>query len=407
MSDSDTDHDTGKNEVEPLRRRVAEIALLFFRLGVIGFGGPAAHIAMMEEEVVVRRRWITRERFLDLLGATNLIPGPNSTEMAIHIGIIRAGVPGLAVAGLCFILPAAAVTLAFAWAYVRLQAMPQASALLIGIKPVVIAIILSAVVRLGRTAVKTASLGLLGLAVLGLALSGVNEVLLLLAGGLVGILWSFLPRDPRTGGGLGLSGLVGLLAVVLVIGVAGGGDAAAAGSTSPPSLAAIALFFLKVGSVLFGSGYVLIALLRDGLVVDHRWLTELQLLDAVAVGQFTPGPVLTTATFIGYLLASWKGALVATVAIFLPSFLFVVASHPLIPRLRGSPVAAGFLDAVNVSSIGLMAAVAVEFAVGTLKSWDGWVIGLAALAGLVRFRINPAWLVLAGALAGWALTAWP
>ena len=382
---------------------MAEIALLFFRLGLIGFGGPAAHIAMMEEEVVARRRWISHEQFLDLLGATNLIPGPNSTEMAIHIGMVRAGVPGLIMAGLCFVLPATAITLGFAWAYVRFQGVPQLSAFLFGVKPVVIAIILSAVVRLGRTAVKTPGLAVLGLVVLVLGLLGINEIALLLGAGAAGILWSVLRRSPLGPGGPTLAGVVGLT-VAVVIAVAGVGAATSGASGGlPPSLPSIGLTFLKIGSVLFGSGYVLIAFLRRDLVVNYRWLTELQLLDAVAIGQFTPGPVLSTATFVGYLLAGWIGALVATAAIFLPAFLFVIATNPLIPRLRHSATAASFLDAVNVSSIGLMAAVTVEFAVAALRDWAGWAIWTAALLSVVTFRVNPAWLVLGGALAGWAL----
>jgi chromate transporter len=390
-----------------LRRRAAEIALLFLRLGVIGFGGPAAHIAMMEDEVVARRRWMSRERFLDLLGATNLIPGPNSTEMAIHIGMARAGFPGLLIAGVCFILPAAAITLAFAWAYDRFQTMPVAANLLFGIKPVVIAVILAAVVRLGRTAVKSVGLALLGSAVCVLALLGMNEIVLLLAGGIVGILWSIAARGSVRPAVLALFGMCGLMVVAPLATAGVSPTGPPPWPAAPPSLSGIALFFLKIGSVLFGSGYVLIAFLRQGLVTEYHWLMELQLLDAVAIGQFTPGPVLSTATFIGYLLAGWPGAIVATVAIFLPSFFFVVASHPLIPRIRGSAAAASFLDAVNVSSIGLMAAVTVEFAFGTLRSWSAGAIGLAAFVGLARFRVNPAWLVMAGALAGWALAGRP
>ncbi|MBI4381968.1 MAG: chromate efflux transporter [candidate division NC10 bacterium] len=382
---------------------MAELARLFLRLGLVAFGGPAAHIAMMEEEVVSRRRWLSREQFLDLLGATNLIPGPNSTEMAIHIGMVRAGLRGLIVAGLCFILPATAITLGFAWAYVRYQTLPQMSALLFGVKPVVIAIILSAVVRLGRTAVKTPWLALLGLAVFVLGLRGVNEIVLLLGGGAVGIFWSTLRRGPLRTSGLGLLGVMGLIAVVPIAVGAVGGDASGSMVSPSPSLRAIGLYFLKIGSVLFGSGYVLIAFLRGDLVADYRWLTELQLLDAVAIGQLTPGPVSSTATFIGYLLAGGVGAVVATAGIFLPSFLFVLATNPLIPRIRRSATAASFLDAVNVSSIGLMAAVTVELAASALKGWAGWAIGLAAVVGLVKFRLNPAWLVVGGAVAGWGL----
>lgn len=389
----------------PSRQGLAELALLFLRLGLVGFGGPAAHISMMEEEVVTRRRWISRDQFLDLLGATNLIPGPNSTEMAIHIGLVRAGLPGLLVAGLCFILPATAITLGFAWVYIRFQTLPQASALLVGVKPVVLAIILSAIVRLGRTAVKTPPLGVLGLTILLLGLLGVNEIVLLLGGGAIGILWSLLARGPLRPAGLWLLGLVGMLGLAAVSMVVGATGAAAAETWvgGPPSLSAIGLFFLKIGSVLFGSGYVLIAFLRGGLVADHGWLTEHQLLDAVAIGQLTPGPVLSTATFIGYLLAGWLGALVATAGIFFPSFLFVLATNPLIPRIRRSKAAAGFLDAVNVSALGLMAAVTVELARAALRDWASWAIGVAAVVGMVKFRLNPAWLVLGGAVAGGGL----
>lgn len=403
MSGDVTGEAAGEYQGSRGRKGVAELARLFLRLGLVAFGGPAAHIAMMEEEVVSRRRWLSREQFLDLLGATNLIPGPNSTEMAIHIGMVRAGLRGLIVAGLCFILPATAITLGFAWAYVRYQTLPQTSALLFGVKPVVIAIILSAVVRLSRTAIKTQWLAVLGLAVFVLGLRGVNEIVLLLGGGAVGILWSTLRRGPLRTSGLGLLGAMGLIAVVPIVVGAVAGDASGSTVSPPASLRAIGLYFLKIGSVLFGSGYVLIAFLRGDLVADYRWLTELQLLDAVAIGQLTPGPVSSTATFIGYLLAGSVGALVATVGIFLPSFLFVLATSPLIPRIRRSATAASFLDAVNVSSIGLMAAVTLELAAAALKGWAGWAIGLAAVMGLVTFRLNPAWLVVGGAVAGWGL----
>jgi chromate transporter len=382
---------------------VADIARLFLRLGLLAFGGPAGHIAMMEEEVVSRRRWLSRDQFLDLLGATHLIPGPNSTEMAIHIGMVRAGLSGLIVAGLCFILPATAITLVFAWAYVRYQTLPQMTALLFGVKPVVIAIILSAIVRLGRTAIKSPWLAFLGLVVLVLGLRGVNEIVLLLGGGGAGIVWSILRRDRGRLSGLGLVGLIGLIAVLPMVVGAVGSVALGPWVSPPPSLRAIGLYFLKIGSVLFGSGYVLIAFLRGDLVVNYRWLSEPQLLDAIAIGQFTPGPVSSTATFIGYLLAGGMGAVVATAGIFLPSFFFVLATNPLIPRIRRSASAASFLDAVNVSSIGLMAAVTVGLAVPALQGWAGWMIGLVAVVGLVKFRLNPAWLVLGGAMAGWAL----
>jgi len=239
--------------------------------------------------------------------------------------------------------------------------------------------------------------------VLALGLLGVNEIGLLLGGGAAGILWSVLVRGPLRPAGLVLFGVVGLTVAVLIAVVVAGAATTAPSGGPPPSLPSIGLVFLKIGSVLFGSGYVLIAFLQGDLVVNYRWITELQLLDAVAIGQFTPGPVLSTATFIGYLLAGSLGALVATAAIFLPSFLFVLATSPLIPRLRQSAIAAAFLDAVTISSIGLMAAVTIEFALATLRGWASWAIGLAALMGLVKFRINPAWLVGAGGMVGWAL----
>ena len=367
--------------------------MLFVKLGVTAFGGPAAHIAMMEDEVVTRRRWLTRERFLDLLGATNLIPGPNSTEMAIHIGFVRAGIAGLVVAGVSFILPAALITLGCAWAYDRFQTVPQAEALLYGIKPAVIAVILSAVWRLGKTAAKGPFLIGVGFLVMLLVLFGINEIIALLGGGIVGILWRFGSRW-RTG--KMLVGFAWLPSSNLVL----------ATTAAPPSsvtLSSLGLFFLKIGCVLFGSGYVLVAFLQGGLVEQYQWLTQQQLLDAVAIGQFTPGPVLTTATFIGYVLAGPGGALVATLGIFGPSFLFVLTTNPLIPRLRQSAVAGAFLDAVNASAIGLMAAVTVELARHTLIDWGAGLIAVVSAAALFRYNINSAWLVLGGAAIGWLL----
>jgi chromate transporter len=380
--------------------KIGQLLVLFVKLGVTAFGGPAAHIAMMEDEVVTRRRWLTRERFLDLIGATNLIPGPNSTEMAIHIGFVRAGIVGLVVAGVSFILPAALITLGCAWAYDRFQTVPQAEALLYGIKPAVIAVILSAVWRLGKTAAKGPFLIGIGFLVMLLVLFGINEIIALLGGGIVGILWQL---GSRLGKGRALLGFAWLPSSNLVF-------AATATPSSSVTLTSLGLFFLKIGCVLFGSGYVLVAFLQGGLVEQHQWLTQQQLLDAIAIGQFTPGPVLTTATFIGYVLAGPTGALVATLGIFVPSFLFVLATNPLIPRLRQSAVAGAFLDAVNASAIGLMAAVTVELARHTLIDWEAkqidWGAGLIALvsAGLLfRYKINSAWLVLGGAVIGWLL----
>lgn len=373
--------------------KIGQLLTLFLKLGVTAFGGPAAHIAMMEDEVVTRRRWLTREQFLDLIGATNLIPGPNSTEMAIHIGFVRAGIAGLVVAGVCFILPAALITLGCAWVYDRFQTVPQAEALLYGIKPAVIAVILSAVWRLGKTAAKGPFLIVVGFLVMLLVLLGINEIIALLGGGIVGILWQLGSRLRKE---KMLLGFVWLPSSNLAL-------AATAAPSSSVTLPSLGLFFLKIGCVLFGSGYVLVAYLQGGLVEQYQWLTQQQLLDAVAIGQFTPGPVLTTATFIGYVLAGPLGALVATLGIFVPSFLFVLATNPLIPRLRQSAVAGAFLDAVNASAIGLMAAVTVELARHTLIDWGAGLIALISAVMLFRFNINSAWLVLGGAAIGWLL----
>ena len=375
--------------------RLAELARLFLKLGLIGFGGPAAHIAMMEEEVVERRRWLTREHFLDLVGATNLIPGPNSTEMAIHVGYLRAGWAGLLIAGLCFIIPAVLITTGFAWAYVTFGTLPQVVPFLFGIKPALIAIILAAVWRLGRSAAKNVELWGLGFAVALASLFGWNEIVVLLIGGVIGMLW------------LGRAASVALFAWMSApatgaAAAAGGGSATAA----TVSLVTLGLFFLKVGAVLYGSGYVLVAFLEGGLVRDYGWLSEAQLLDAIAIGQFTPGPVLSTATFIGYILGGLPGAVVATAGIFLPSFIFVAALGLVLPRLRRSRWMAAFLDAVNMSSVALMAAVTVKLSVSTLTSWPAWVIALAAAGAGLHWKVNATWLVLGGAVVGRLLWPW-
>ena len=380
-----------------LGQRVKELARLFLKLGSIGFGGPAAHIAMMEDEVVRKRGWLTREGFLDLVGATNLIPGPNSTEMTIHIGLTRAGWRGLIVAGSCFILPAMVIVLGLAWAYVRFGSLPQAIWLLYGVKPVIIAIVVQALWSLGTTAVKGSLTGVVGAAVIGLSFLGVNEVLLLFAGGFVVMLVM------RIREGWGRSGSLGaLLGSILLVPSSVSAAAATTGATAPVGLVTLTAFFLKVGSILFGSGYVLLAFLRADLVQRWGWLTDQQLIDAIAVGQFTPGPVLTAATFIGYVVAGVPGALLATFGIFFPSFVFVAASNPLIPRLRQSRWAAGFLDGVNVASLGLMATVTWQLARAALV--DGLTVGLGLVAAVLVFwlRVNSAWLVLGGALVGMA-----
>lgn len=374
--------------------RLGEVARLFLKLGLIGFGGPAAHIAMMREEVVRRRGWMDDQRFLDLLGATNLIPGPNSTEMTIHIGYERAGRRGLVVAGTLFILPSMLIVLAFAWAYMRFGTRPEAGAIMYGIKPVIIAIVIQALIALGRTAVKDALTAVAVLAVLALFLLGANELLLLLVVGLLVMLIRNLRRLRQRGSGPALALLSGLGAGPLAV---------AAAPAVPVTLLGLFLVFLKIGSVLYGSGYVLLAFLRSDLVNRLGWLTDQQLLDAIAIGQFTPGPVFTTATFIGYVVASWPGAILATVGIFLPAFVFVALSNPFIPRLRRSPWFGALLDGVNAGSLGLMAGVTLQL--GRVSLVDLPTVLLAIVAGvlLVRYKVNSAWLVLGGAVMGFVL----
>lgn len=376
-----------------------EIAGLFLKLGTTAFGGPAAHIAMMEAEVVRRRQWLTHAEFLDLLGATNLIPGPNSTEMAIHIGYRRAGWPGLLVAGACFILPATLIVAAIAWAYVRYGKLPEANALLAGVKPVIIAVVVQALWSLGRTAVKTKLLAAAGIVALVATAFGVNELIVLFSIGLAMIAL----RTGKSGDAKCASFTPFLANLPAAAAVTAG--AAAATVAAPFNLSLMFFFFLKVGAVLFGSGYVLLAFLRADLVERWHWLSESQLLDAVAVGQFTPGPLLTTATFIGYLLSGPTGALLATVGIFLPAFVFVALSSPLIPKLRASPVASAFLDGVNVASLALMAVVTWQLGRAALVDWFSITLALVAGVMLVHWRVNSAWLVLGGAVAG-CLRAW-
>lgn len=369
------------------RGSVAEVARLAVRLGFTAFGGPAAHIAMLHDEVVVRRKWISEQRFLDLLGATNLIPGPNSTEMVIHTGHIRAGYAGLLAAGAGFILPAAAIVLALAWLYVNYGSTPTAEWLLYGIKPVIIAIILQALWGLARKAVKGVFLGAVGVAVFVLYLSGVDELLLLFVTGLLVMAIQYGRR--RFQGGEGAAALLPWLGLI---------SAGPLAQTVPISLGRIFLIFLKVGAVLYGSGYVLLAFLRNDLVVTLGWLTDQQLLDAIAIGQFTPGPVFTTATFVGFVLGGWPGAVLATIGIFLPSFLFVAAISPLVPRMRESALLASVLDGVNVAALGLMAAVTWELGQAAVVDWLTALLAVVAAVLLFRFKLNSAWLVVAGAL---------
>jgi chromate transporter len=361
-----------------------EIAKEFLRLGFVAYGGPAAHIAMMEERFVRRLAWVSGEQFLDLVGAVNLLPGPSSTELAIYLGQIAGGLPGLLVAGACFILPAAILVVAFAWAYTQYGAVPQVAGLLFGIKPVVVALIAQAIWNLSQTALKTVSLAGLAALVIVLAILGV-PVLLLLSG--AGLLWMLL----RQGEALAKAsaGMVGFLT-----GSATGGAAAAVGIV--PAF----LYFLKVGAVLFGSGYVLLAVLRADLVVRLHWITDAQLLDAIAVSQATPGPFFTVATFIGYLLTGWKGAALTTLGMFLPAFVYVAATANFLPKLRKSPVAGAFLDGVNASAVALMAYVGWQFTRAALVNLPAAVLSILSALLVFRYKVNSAGLVLVGALVG-------
>jgi chromate transporter len=362
-----------------------DLAQLFLRLGTTAFGGPAAHIAMMQDEVVERRKWMTRDEFLDLLGAANLIPGPNSTELAIHVGHRQRGWPGLLIAGVCFILPAMVIVTLFAWAYVRYGSLPQVSGILYGVKPVIIAIVLQALWSLGRTAIKTKLLAIVFVVGAVLTVLGVHELLVLFGGGIIIAGLALVGQRER---------LRSLSLVSLALLVA---------ETGPSAFGMwwLFLFFLKVGAVLYGSGYVLLAFIRADLVERWHWLTESQLLDAIAVGQVTPGPVFTTATFIGYLLGGFKGGVVATVGIFLPAFVFVALSGPLVPRIRRSPTAGAFLDGVNAAALSLMLIVTYQLARAALVDLTTVLLAITSAAILLRFKFNSAWLVLGGAVLGW------
>ncbi len=375
------------------RTRLRELASLFLRLGTTAFGGPAAHIAMMEEEVVRRRGWLSREQFLDMLGATNLIPGPNSTEMAIHVGRARGGAPGLVVAGACFIIPAAAITLVIAWAYVRFGSLPQVSGLLYGVKPVITVVVIQALWRLGGTALKSFGLGVIAAIAVTASAFGLHELVVLFGCGAAALLLA-RPRMPASALPAGVSWSLGSPVASTAI----------AGAVAAPfSPFVLFLFFAKVGAVLFGSGYVLLAFLRADLVERWHWLTNAQLLDAIAVGQFTPGPVFCTATFIGYVLGRVPGAILATIGIFLPAFVFVALSGLVLPRLRRSPFAGAFLDGVNAGSLALMATVTWELARTALIDRGSVALAAAAAVGLV-LRVNSAWLVVGGGLIGFLLS---
>ncbi|PYI54437.1 chromate efflux transporter [Paenibacillus flagellatus] len=376
-------------------RNVTEVALVFLKLGTTAFGGPAAHIAMMDEEIVKRRGWVDRESFLDMLGTANLIPGPNSTELAIHIGYKRAGWPGLLAAGICFIAPAMLIVWLLAWLYVRYGTLPELTGVLYGIKPVIVAVVAQALWSLARTAVKSRTTLALGVAALAAVALGANELPVLLAAGFIG---AALSGRIAPGGAASFAPWPAMAAAA----------AAAEPSALKPaglSLAALFFTFLKIGSVLYGSGYVLIAYLQADFVDRTAALTAGQLMDAVAVGQFTPGPLFTTATFVGYLVHGGPGALAATAGIFLPAFVFIALIGRWAARLRSHPRTSGFLDGVNVASLAMMTAVSGKLAVSSVVDWTTGALAAAAFLVLVRYKWNSAWLVLAGGIAGWAATA--
>lgn len=364
--------------------KVKVIAHVFLKLGITAFGGPAAHIAMMQQEVVVKRNWMSEEHFLDMIGATNLIPGPNSTEMAIHIGHDQAGWKGLMVAGLCFICPAVSITLFFAWLYKQYGLLPEVQPFIYGIKPAIISVILAAVYPLAKKSLKSIRLWIIGGLVLGLSLSGVNEIFLLFGAGISSILLNVMAKEKT---------IHSFIPVVLL-------QISNSNTISAKNLS-LFLIFLKVGAILYGSGYVLFAFL-DAELVETGMLTRQQLIDAIAVGQFTPGPVFSSVTFIGYQINGLSGAVLATIAIFLPSFVFVALLHPMMKKIRNSNLLSAFLDAVNVASVAIIIAVCSEMAKDSITDWRTIAIAVISLVFVFRFKkINSALIVLGGSLLGY------
>ena len=378
--------------------RLGEIARAFLRLGFAAFGGAAAHVGLMEEEFVRRRKWLSREEFLDRLGAVNLLPGPTSTEMAIYLGELRGGFAGLLVAGACFILPAAFMTLGLAWAYVKYGALPELAGVLWGVKPVVVVLLVQAVWSLAKAALKSRELIFLAVVVLGLAAAHVATLALLIG---TGVAWIVATRFAEKRNGAAVSS-----AVSIAIGDAATSKVAVLGGVSSfiaVTSSGVFLYFLKIGALLFGSGYVLLAVLREDLVQRLHWLTEPQLLDAIAVSQATPGPFFTVATFVGYVLAGWHGAGVATLGMFVPAFTYVALTAKVLPRMRKSPNAGAFLDGVNAAAVALMAFVGIQFGREVVTTPLALGIGVVAAGLVFRFKVNSAWVVLGGALAGLAL----
>lgn len=367
--------------------KLKEVAQVFFKLGCFAFGGPAAHIALMEDEIVVKRQWMTREYFLDIIGATNLIPGPNSTEITMHCGYERAGRKGLFVAGICFIFPAIVITGLLAYLYVKYGELPKIKPFIIGIKPAVLAIIASAIVKLSKKAIKNTELTILGVLVLVASLLGVNEVLALLMAGVLGMFYFYLKEKLQ-------NKALSILPILLFFGL---------GETLVKlSSLKIFLVFLKVGAILYGSGYVLFAYL-DAELVSRGWLTRTELIDAIAVGQFTPGPVLSTSTFIGYQLSGFYGALAATAGIFLPSFLFVLILNPFISKMRKSKVLRYFLDAVNVAAVAVMLAVLIVMTMDAIVDWRTLTIALVCAYLTFGTKISTMWIIAIGAVLGYLL----
>ena len=368
------------------KNKLKEIAIVFFKLGSIAFGGPAAHIAMMEDEVVKKRKWMTQEHFLDLVGATNLIPGPNSTEMTMHCGHERAGWKGLFIAGFCFIFPAVIITLVFSWLYEQYGQLPNVEPFIYGIKPAVIIIILMAVFRLGKKAIKNVELAILGIVTVIACLLGINEIVALFGCGILGLLLYYLKKQPTS---------VKSIIPIFIFQI-----------SDPIKIGSLKIFltFLKIGAILYGSGYVLFAFL-DAELVANGWLTRQVLIDAVAVGQITPGPVLSTATFIGWQMNGVLGAIAATIGIFLPSFLFVLILNPLIPRMRKSKKIRAFLDAVNVAAVALIIAVCIEMGKDTLTDWRTITIAIISLIVVITLKkVNSMLIVFGGAILGYLLT---
>ena len=346
-----------------------EIFKVFAKLGIFAFGGPAAHVAMMEDEIVTKRKWMTKERFIDMYGFTSLIPGPNSTEMAILMGYHRGGMIGLIIAGLSFILPAVLIVLAFAFIYVNYGSIPVVAGLFDGVKPVILAIVLQALYRLSKSVLSSFEKGLIFVAILALSFFGFSEIPLILIGASIYVIIKKLPKNKS-----------------FVV--------------EPMSWFLVFLVFLKIGSVLYGSGYVLLSFLETEFVLRYGAITSQTLLDAVAVGQFTPGPVFTTATFIGYVIAGFPGAIAATIGIFLPSFLLVGFVFPWFEKLRKNPILSIVLDGVNVASIALMAAVTIKLGIATIVSWQSAIIFFVSAGLLIKSKINSTWLILVGAIIG-------